>query len=526
MKWKTCILSIGGAVSHAPGRLTRFRRPFMWLCFVTVAAVIYLSCEIHHRFFRACVIANVSEEKHGIQYAAEDFRTLCSQENYPDSFRLETNGGDVLIGDACAENIYELHAHYNDNKLRKQCKPWVDIQGRILGPGLNKMPKQRQYYLNFQSVKINHVENGLFEVVVPNVEPGEYWMELLVTHDFRSLGTMYGTETYTNKRCLACVDYAVINTPIRVTLIENDRCVMREQTPLCGTGKEPGRWVTLPESGCDGVLCEGDINILESSGRVWAPYECHYKLYSPHELKSCTESKNLLFIGDSLIVEIADAMLQLELFDGSLPLIWELTKRGAVINREADMRQWRRPWDNDVWFGFDFIFGDPLGCGIACVTQMSDEELKRRLTPHGGLDILVLFTGVHDIAPINRSAAKNYDVFERYKLLLPLFIEKISKLMKSGGRIMWMLAPWTSDLSRCDYLSKPRLALSNTITRAEVEKHPHVTLIDYFQVTESCFCGDIHKGNRFHHSVHADKHYNGFAARMVVHQLLTLLCAR
>ncbi|XP_070581363.1 uncharacterized protein [Ptychodera flava] len=476
--------------------------------------------EVHHRFFRPCIVANVTFPRIDVKYAARDTSLLCTAEAYPDIFRLETEGRQVLQGIACTQNKFIVKAEYF-NGTQCSCQPWVDMHGRMLGPNSAVYPGLGKYNLHFNAVNIDYLKKGLFQVTIPPLDAGAYWLELSVVHNFDALGSMYSTETFTNPKCIKCIDASVTATPIKIILIDSGLC-SSAPTPLCSEGNEAGRWMTVPHTGCDGNLCEGDINALASSGRVWVPYHCHYRIFSALELKRCTQNKKILLLGESILQEIAHDMMQLNMYATELPGIGKMVIEGAIINQRV--REWRQVWNNGADILMHSIMTFPLGCGISCVTDVSNEELQAKLLLNGKVDLLLVSAGMHDIAPIERTTPKFYDVFAKYDQLLPIFIEKIVQLVKENGQIIWILPPDPSDKSRCDYLSRPRLQTVSEITMRHLHHYPEIVLLDYFQVSKDCYCGNIHKGCRFFHSIEADQWYNGFISRMFTHIILNRYC--
>lgn len=96
-------------------------------------------------------------------------------------------------------------------------------------------------------------------------------------------------------------------------------------TPLCPRANHAGRWLRLASpahaaalngsafsgSNLDFVLDEVGLN----RGWIWAPYDCHYHLYTPQEFEACVgEEYSGIVIeaeGDSLIREVLEGLVQL-----------------------------------------------------------------------------------------------------------------------------------------------------------------------------------------------------------------------
>ncbi|XP_070551890.1 uncharacterized protein [Ptychodera flava] len=245
--------------------------------------------------------------------------SLCSENEFPEQFVLETANrtqeGDSVVLEACAQNILTVTAVGKDGQ-NVTCEPWVDIYGRIVGPDLATYPKAKQYNLYFNKVEVSYIQGGNFEVRIPPLESGKYLLEILLVHKGASRELVYNT-----LKRVPCLDEPLVNTPTSILMVDTGKCATlpKNATALCLEGDVPGRWVTLPRTGCDGIHCEGNINVLASSNRVWAPYSCHYKLYNSQETKQCVSGKNILFIGDSITEELTNELMQIYYFRPNKP---------------------------------------------------------------------------------------------------------------------------------------------------------------------------------------------------------------
>ncbi|XP_070542001.1 uncharacterized protein [Ptychodera flava] len=464
----------------------------------------------------------------------------CSKEGYPEYFMLSGEGIEFLKRDghheiyqpACTPLTLYVYGMSLKNTLVR-CRPWVDMQARVLGPDLPFYPGAKAYSMNFNNVKVQWAQKDKFELHIPPLDPGMYYLEILLVHDENAHHVMYGEMI--NTRSSRCIDTGVAETPVPLIINDDKECPFykAEETPLCKSGSLPGRWVTAPSTGCDGVVCEGNLDVLASSNRVWAPYDCHYKIHSPDDFKECFRDKKILVAGDSVTQEFANELVQLYMYKDRLPIPWDMTQRDMEMRRSLETF-WRSINDKRTLIGYSIVMASPLGCGIDCVLKLSPEKLEELLLHHGKVDVLLISTGVHEVAPLDKLHPKHKDVFVEYEKGLPEFIKKMEGLVKEGGMILWMTTPDGSDLARCSYHAKPRLERINEITKRFVENYLHgnsssvpIHLVDFFSVSENCQCGNLHKGLRFmnyENNKDASKTYNGFISRMTLNMALTMAC--
>ncbi|XP_070551844.1 uncharacterized protein [Ptychodera flava] len=357
---------------------------------------------------------------------------LCSISEYPANFVLDTSDQtieeDSVVLEACTQNVLIVRAVGSDGQ-NVNCEPWVDMTGRIVGPDLAKIPKAKEYSLYFNKVEVTYTHSGNFAVKIPLLEAGKYVLEILLIHVETARERVYNTLLK-----VPCLDKPLVNTPKSIVMVDRGKCAtLPKSTPLCTSGDVPGRWVTVPKTGCDGSLCEGNLDILTSSGRVWAPYDCHYKLYSPEEMTQCFSGKNVLFIGDSITEELTNEILQIYYYRPNKPPLMKsnMIKQDLWVGRPT---HWTPPLQGSGRVGFSFVMATPLGCGISCVTGKTDEQLQELLAPHGKIDLLVLLTGLHDACP--RHKPDYFDVFGVYQSKLQPFEAKLSKILSKDGRII------------------------------------------------------------------------------------------
>ncbi|XP_077983207.1 phospholipid-transporting ATPase ABCA3-like [Glandiceps talaboti] len=476
-----------------------------------------------NQYIQEAALWNVSLAVEMSRLMASTSLQFCNISEYPDRFILDTSDRKMrnnnLILNACTREVLTVRG-VNQEGQNVDCEPWLDVYGRIVGPDLEIYPEGKNYSLHFNKVAVIYSGQGVFEVTIPALPIGQYRLEILLVHTEKDRFKMFNTRHH-----VPCLDIQLDNSPLSLMLVGNQNCALQKiPTPLCTTGTSPGRWVSIPKSGCDGVLCEGDVNILRSSRRVWAPYNCHFKMYSSGDLKRCILGKKVLLIGDSITEELTNELLQIyhyQNFKSSLMSKREMAARKLWVGRSKSTS---RPLDMmGGRLEFNFVMAQPLGCGIDCVVGKTDADLQRLLIPHGNADLLVVLTGLHDAKP-NGNISEQFNVFERYKTLLPAFSSKLQTLLSKHGQIIWVNSPEGSDTSRCDFLSKPRLTLMNALTEDFLHNSHNISKVDYFELSGSCYCGNIHKGIRFYRSDHAAKRYNGFVSRMVAHIILTLFC--
>ncbi|XP_070551840.1 uncharacterized protein [Ptychodera flava] len=444
---------------------------------------------------------------------------LCNSTQYPSCFILDVNGREMLPEglalQACQETYLKIHAVRDDGSY-VNCKPWVDIYARLVGPDLDNYPKAKRFNLYFNKVKVAYAGNGMFNVRVPPIEGGRYQLEILLVHRGDARKTLLRTTSMSR-----CLDAPLVNTPVFLMILETGLCEEPEPTPLCTVGDSPGRWVTVPETGCDGGVCEGDINVLSSNRRVWAPYDCHFKIFDSESLMQCISGKTTLLLGDSLTEEMANEILQILYYNSTYGLK-EKTDLQADLTWLGKPRitSWRE-MDNDTKVGFSFVFGNPLGCGLECFTNKNAESLTTAYNNPYKIDFLIVIPGTHDASP---RQDPYLNVFDKYKRQLPIFYEKMQHILSGMSKVIWLNIPESSDRARCDFNSKPRVRAMNRLTESFVVRHPDLHYIDYFSMSEGCQCGDLHKGIRYFRREADNSTYNGFLSRMAVHMALTLLC--
>ncbi|XP_006824555.1 uncharacterized protein LOC102808595 [Saccoglossus kowalevskii] len=466
---------------------------------------------------------------------------FCSLEEYPEYFMLSNEAVQFLTKDghheiylaACQPTTLYVYGMSLKNTMVR-CRPWVDMQARVLGPDLQFYPGAKAYTLMFNNVRVRWAGKDKFELLIPPLQLGVYYLEILLVHGENAHRVMYGDMI--NTRGARCVDTGIAETPVPLIVNDNSTCPFykSDSTPLCKSGNVTGRWVSTPPDGCDGKVCDGNIDVLASSGRVWAPYDCHYKIFTPGEFNKCFRDKVILVVGDSITQEIANEIIQLYMYkDNKLPIPWDMTQQEMEMRRSVTTF-WRSINKQHTMVGYSILMASPLGCGIDCVNKHTESELHDILLQHGKVDLLITSTGVHEVAPLDRLHPKHKDVFVGYENALPTFIEKIQTLVKDSGQIVWITSPDGSDLARCSYHAKPRLEKINNITKRFVGDYLHsnksslpIHLIDFFSVSENCQCGNLHKGLRFmnyENQQNAMKSYNGFVSRMLLHMYMTLLC--
>ncbi|XP_077870304.1 uncharacterized protein LOC144363566 [Saccoglossus kowalevskii] len=417
-------------------------------------------------------------------------RSYCSLDNYPDSFVLDLNGKRSL--DACREHTFRITASSFFNKTLN-CDPWADIHARIYELDSDyQMPGR--FEMKFNAAKVVYVGNGVFSLSIPALLPGNYLLEVLQVHDESIRETMFSIDIIRWSRCM---DKAVKNTPATIKLVDNVLCQRDLKTPLCASTSSfmPGRWLTVPHGKCDGVICEGNIEAFQSE-RVWVPNKCHFKIFDSNDMNMCLANKNVLIIGDSITREVANAFMQIYMYRKGKKLenSQGLQTLKLLVPR-APPRSYKLGYNTTI--RFSFIMAIPLGCGVPCIVK--NPNVEKLLIPNGKVDLIIFETGVHDIAPFQRiERVKDYDVFDHYTQMLPLAIDIIQKLVKPDGHMFWINAPDPSDRARCDFMSRPRVKKVNQITESFAHsymvKDPRIHYIDYFSISESCYCGNIHKG--------------------------------
>ncbi|XP_006817733.2 uncharacterized protein LOC102801979 [Saccoglossus kowalevskii] len=529
---------------------------FIVLCtivLITVAAYVHTSQRMHSNKLVLPQMAMVQTETHysnngKLSWQSDPQERLiggfddefCSMEEYPEYFMLSNEAVQFLMKDghheiylaACQPTILYVYGMSLKNTMVR-CRPWVDMQARVLGPDLQFYPGAKAYTLMFNNVRVRWAGEDKFELLIPPLQLGVYYLEILLVHGENAHRVLFDNEN--NTKGAPCVDTGIAETPVSLIVNDNSTCPFykSDSTPLCKSGNVTGRWVSTPPDGCDGNVCDGNIDVLASSGRVWAPYDCHYKIFTPGELNKCFRDKVILVVGDSITQEIANEIVQLYMYKDKLPISRDMKRKKKDIRRSVTAF-WRSINEQHTMVGYSFLMASPLGCGIDCVNKHTESELHDILLQHGKVDLLITSTGVHEVAPFNRIHPKHKDVFVEYEKGLPTFIEKIQTLVKDSGQIVWITAPDSSDLARCSYHAKPRLEKINNITKSFVDEYLHsnksllpIHLIDFFRVSENCQCGNEHKGIRFmnyENQQNAVKSYNGFVSRMLLHIYLTLLC--
>ncbi|XP_070551841.1 uncharacterized protein [Ptychodera flava] len=344
---------------------------------------------------------------------------LCNSTEYPSCFILDVNGREMLAEglalQACQETYLTIHA-VRDDGSHVNCEPWVDIYARLVGPDLEDYPKAKRFNLYFNSVKVAYAGNGKFQVRVPPIEGGRYQLEILLVHKSDARETLLRTT-----RMFRCLDAPLVNTPVFLMILDTGLCEEPEPTPLCTVGDSPGRWVTVPKTGCDGGVCEGDINVLSSNRRVWAPYDCHFKIFDSESLMQCISGKTTLLLGDSLTEEMANEILQILYYNSNYGLRERVElKTNHIWLGVPRLTSWRKI-EKHTKVGFSFVFGRPHGCGLECFTRKNAGNLTATYNVPSKIDFLIVIPGIHDASPRHEPY---FNVFQKYSNNSPYFTKK------------------------------------------------------------------------------------------------------